>query len=188
MIRLAHILVILAIASGCDARATLPAAKETTMSLSLHFHTCNLSDDTREATNPFTNEKTFFHVDDGLSESERKAVLDLLRTASASEPDPDGYYYVDLPDGARVGVGASTLSGSDKCVAFAVECNNLTDAAADFLFRLSRAGNMSVGSSVNPDVVAFTAQPNDKVVVRWPKAPLLPDSASLAAWLTANCN
>lgn len=135
-----------------------------------------------------TGEKLLAHIDDGLTESERKAVLDLLKSVSASEPDPDGYYYIDLSDGSHIGVGAFTLAGKDRCVAFAVECDHLTGAAADFLFKLSRAGNMTVGSSIDPDVVALTATPSDDASERWPNAPVLDDPARLAAWLKANCN
>lgn len=158
------------------------------MSFNLAFSTCNLGDETREMTNPFTGEKLLAHIDDGLTESERKAVLDLFKSNSASERDPDGYYYIEFPDGSHIGVGAFTLEGTDPCVGFAVECDRLTDAAADFLFKLSRAGNMSVGSSIDPDVVALTAAPSDDVSKRWPGASVLDDPARLAAWLKANCN
>jgi len=72
------------------------------MSYSLHFHTCNLGTETRDATNPFTGEKTVFHIDDGLTKAERQATLDLLTRFSATEPDPDGYYYIDTSDGAHI--------------------------------------------------------------------------------------
>jgi len=158
------------------------------MSFSLHFHTCNLGTETRDATNPFTGEKTVFHIDEGLTKSERQATIDLLTSFSATEPDPDGYYYLDTSDGARVGVGAPTLATADKCVAFAVECDKLTPEAAAFLLRLSQASNTTIGSAIHPDVVAFTSQPNAQLLERWPNSPYLDSSDAARRWLQAECN
>jgi hypothetical protein len=41
------------------------------MTFSLHLHTCNLGTTARTGKNPFTGEPVEFHVDAGLSETER---------------------------------------------------------------------------------------------------------------------
>lgn len=177
---------LIALMCGCDAPAPSPAPDETTMPLTLHLHASHLGDQAREATNPFTGEKLRVPSDEGLSAAEREAVLELLSRNAATDPDPDGYYYVQLADDCRIGIGAPTLSSQRPCVGIGFECDRLTDTAIQFLFELSRAGNLSIGSSSDPDHVAFTAQPNDRQAKRWPAAAVLEDPAQLAAWLQAS--
>jgi hypothetical protein len=138
-------------------------------------------------THPFTGEPVAVPLDHGLTEAERQAVRALLEEVGAAEPDPDSYRRVELSDGSIVSLAVGTLDRDAPCVAFAVECSALTAAVAYFLYALASRGNLSVGSSIDPEVTALPRpHQNQRVSWRWPKARLAESPSLLRAWLEQN--
>jgi len=158
------------------------------VAFTLHLHTCNLGKRVRKCRNPFTNEPIAFPIDRGLTVAERQAVLALLEEARAAEPDPDTYRRVELSDGSIVSVAVGTLAdAAPRVVAFGVECSALTAEVALFLYSLASRGNLSVGSSIDPQVVALPLPEQRELVSgRWPKARVTGSPSQLKDWLERN--
>lgn len=154
------------------------------MDFSLHLHTCNLGTQVRKGKNPFTGEVVEFPIDPGLTSAERSAVRALLKEAGASEPDPDNYRRVTFKDKSTVNVAAGALDRKEPCVAFAVECSALTLKVVSLIHDLACKGNMSIGSTVDPAVVALPlADQAKKVSKRWPGASVVESPSQLEFWL-----
>ena len=154
------------------------------MDFSLHLHTCNVETSVRKVTNPFTGTPVEVPIDEGLTAAERDAVRAFLAEVGAGEPDADTYCKIDLPDGSIVSVAIGTLDQEHACVAFAVECSTLTANTVSFVFELARRGNMSIGSTVAPEIVALpSVAANDCMTRRWPMAQSAETPAQLRAWL-----
>jgi hypothetical protein len=154
----------------------------------LHLHTCNLGTAVRTCRNPFTKELVTVPIDHGLTKSERQAVTELLEEVGAGEPDPDTYCRVELPDGTYVNVAVGTLADVDVArVAFAVECSALSLEVVAFVYALASWGNLSIGSSIDPEVVALPHRRQwDRVSKRWPKASVVESPSELKVWLKQN--
>jgi hypothetical protein len=154
----------------------------------LHLHTCNLGTKVRKGANPFTGEPLEFPIDDGLTAAEREAVRRLLAEVRAGDPDPESYCRVVLPEGSVVNVGIGSLNNPDlPCIAFALECSSVNLEVASFIHALASKGNMSIGSAVDPKVVALPLrEQRERVVRRWPNALVVTLPGQLEAWLHQN--
>jgi hypothetical protein len=153
----------------------------------LDIHTCNLGHQTREAINPFTDEKLNIPIDLGLTSKEQMAVREFLAESGASPPDSDSFCRVMLLGGDSVIVDVGSLYTDVPCRGFAAEYSVLTLEVASFLFELARRGNMTIGSSVNPTLVALTSREQpEQVKVRWPHASFVESPEGLEAWLRMN--
>jgi hypothetical protein len=196
-----NVFVVLAIVASCgceraaqdestvvDRRVASKHGKGENMTTFLALHSCNLGDAVRRGTNPFTGEPVEFHIDEGLSESEREAVKRLLSEFHAKGPDADGYYQVTFNDETSVNVGAGPLDGSIRTVGMAFEIEGpVTADVLRFAHRLAVAGNMSVGSAIDPDIVALVAVPqNPRVRERWPQAVVLESEDTFFQWTQAH--
>jgi hypothetical protein len=161
--------------------------EEAAVAFTLHLQTCNLGTKVRMLRNPFTNDPVVAHIDQGLTATERQAVRELLEEVKAGEVDPDAYRRVKLPDGSLVDVGVGSLYDETTCGAFAVDCSDLTDQVASFLHTLASRGNLSIGSTIDPQVVALPRrEQKERVSERWPKAREVKSPSQLFAWLRQN--
>lgn len=157
----------------------------------LALRTCNLGTKVKEIPNPFDGRTITIHFDDGLTEAEREAVRKLLAQVGASEPDPETYCQIRLPDGSRLNVAIGTLNMAHPCIGFAVEFTPLSTAVVEFVFALALAGNMTVGSSIDPSVVAILAPGLQRLTPvlkarlheRRPTAQVVGSPLELEAWL-----
>ena len=158
------------------------------MTNSIALHTCNLGGSVRTGTNPFTGEPVEFPIDDGLNHSELSAVRAILGEYSAAGPDPDGCYKIVFTKNSYVNVCAGDLDASIPCVSIKLEIEGpATHDILRFAHRLALDGNMSVGSIVDPDVVALVAEPRDpKVRRRWPTSPVLASNDEFIKWVQEN--
>jgi hypothetical protein len=156
------------------------------MAFGLALHTCNLGTATRNVVNPFTREPIEIAIDPGLTIAERDAVRSFLSDCKAGEPDPDTFCKINLNDGCIVNVAIGTLDQEHPCIGFAVECSALTSDGAFFVLELAKRGNMSIGSSIDGDVVAFTSAPTEMAAKRWPLAQVMDSADQLKAWLAEN--
>jgi hypothetical protein len=157
------------------------------VAFTLHLQSCNLGTEVRMLRNPFTNEPVVAHIDHGLTATERQAVRELLEEVKAGEVDPDFYRRVKLPDGSLVDVGVGTLYDENTCGAFAVDCSDLTDQVVSFLHTLASRGNLSIGSTIDPQVVALPRREQKEwVSERWPTVCVVKSPSQLLAWLRQN--
>jgi hypothetical protein len=102
----------------------------------------------------------------------------------ASDADPDGYCTIRCIDGGIVSIGLGTLNHNAECIAFAVECEALTDDAVCVIFALARAGNMSIGTSTEPASVVLTSEPTSGLITKqWPEAFVATTASDLSTWL-----
>jgi hypothetical protein len=153
----------------------------------LHLHTCSLGTKVRTCRNPFTEQSIAVPIDCGQTKTERQTVGALLEEVGAGEPDSDSYRRVELPDGSIVSVAVGTLADDAACVAFAVECSALTAEVASFLHALASRGNLSIGSSIDPEVVVLPCpRLREQVSGRWPKASIVESPSELGVWLERN--
>jgi hypothetical protein len=153
----------------------------------LDMHTCNLGDQTTETINPFTGDVIVIPIDFGLTSKERMSVRDFLAESGASAPDPDDYCRVMLPRGNSVNVDVGTLYTDVPCRGFAAEYSVLAPEVASFLYELARRGNMTIGSSSDPKLVALTSREQPEgVKARWPQAGYVESPTELEAWLREN--
>jgi hypothetical protein len=160
--------------------------EEAAVAFTLHLQSCNLGTKVRMLRNPFTNEPVVAHIDHGLTATERQVVRELLEEVKAGEVDPDSYRRVKLPDGSLVDVGVGSPD-DNTCGAFAVDCSDLTDQVASFLHTLASRGNLSIGSTIDPQVVALPRrEQKEQVSERWPKARVVTSPSQLLTWLRQN--
>ena len=137
----------------------------------------------RKAVNPFTGEAVTFPIDNGLTVGERAAVRVVLLSNGASEPDPDGFRSVRLSDGTKVNVCTWHLDREGACPGLEIECYAATPSAAAFVFELASEGNMTIGSTTDPAVVAAVSHAQaERVKARWPSVPVLRSPEDLLAW------
>lgn len=162
-----------------------PRITDGKMSKHIAFHTCNLGDAVRKGTNPFTGEPVEFPIDDGLSDSERMAVKQLLSEFHAIGPDPDGYYQIVFSNDTSINVGAGALDGATPCIGIAMEIEGpASQDVVRFARRLALEGNMAVSSAIDPDIVALVARSDDpRICERWPDAPILTNDDDFIKWV-----
>jgi hypothetical protein len=153
------------------------------MTIRLHLHTCNIGQTSRTYENPFNGARVEFPVDPGLNDLERANVRKLMMEMQGSSPDSDGYRKILCGDGGAVSICIGTLDDPDPCVAFAVEFNRLTSEVALFVFNLARCGNMTVGSTINPEVAILANPPNESIIERWPSVTVVSTPGQLMSWL-----
>ena len=155
------------------------------MSFDIHYHTCNLGTRTAERKNPFTGEMLSVPVDDGLSDAERAAVLDLLRAAGANAPDEFGCYIVKTPDGGSAEVFAAGLGGPEQCDGFMVAMRGLTPELVGLLWKLCRDGNMSAMPVMEDEVVVVASETQvQRVQAPWPAVVAVSSPEELAHLLS----
>jgi hypothetical protein len=139
------------------------------MSFDIHYYTCNLGTRREAQKNPLTGEVQSVPVDDGLSDSERAAVIGLLRSGGAAEPDEFGCYALELPDGGSAEVYAGDLRGPDRCDGLMVALWSLAPGLVSFLWELCRAGNMVAMPVMEDEVAAVAGEAQrERVRARWP--------------------
>jgi hypothetical protein len=150
----------------------------------LHLHTCNLGTEERESANPFTGERIGIPIDSGLTSTERLAVKSLLTTSGATAPDPDTYCRVALPDGSIINLAVGNLFTDNPCIAFALEYDTLTPDVVSFIHALASRGNMAIGSSTDPTVVALPlSEQRNRVLSRWPQVHVVESPLDLEDWI-----
>lgn len=152
----------------------------------LALYTCNLGTQVRTVENPFNGTLIKVPIDPGLTDGERNAVRSFLAERGAGEPDPETYCSVKLRDGCIINVAIHTLDLPASCRGLTVECAALTDDSVGFVLELAKRGNMSIGSNIDPDVVAFTSAPSEQAMKRWPSAGVVETAAQLRVWLDEN--
>jgi hypothetical protein len=151
---------------------------------SLSLHTANHGTARRTGVNPFTGAVVEFPIDHGLTAAERAAVRSVLSSYGASDADADGFRYIVLPDETKIGVDAGHVDREGVCPGVVVECNSTSADAAAFVFELASKGNMTVGSSVDPAVVAaVSSEQSERVKSRWPDVPVLRSPEDLLIWV-----
>lgn len=146
----------------------------------LGLHTCNLGSRTRTARNPFTGEAVIGHIDDGMTPEQAEAASAFLKSAGASEPDPDGFRKVSFANGgyahAFVGpIGAEIQFDGPEA-----------PEAAGFVFQLAAASGMVIASTIDPAVVAVPhGLRHAGIDARWPDAVDVESEGALEAWVDA---
>jgi hypothetical protein len=151
------------------------------MSFELALRTCHLGPGqkkSRKTKNPFTKEDMEIEVfdDQGLTNSEKKAVREVLDQAKSGDGDAGPYEDLDLrfPDGGVVAVWAGGLEREDRFEGFSFTVWKATAEVAKLLFKLSQAGNLIIvpaGEGVDPWVTSTSQQ--KLVAARWPNAKVI---------------
>jgi hypothetical protein len=149
------------------------------------YHTYNLRDEVRKGRNPFTGETVEFPMDTGLTEAERNAVKALLAGKHASGPDEDGFHNIPLSDGNVVSLWTGDLDGSAPSVAFQLQFEGpATREILDLAREIAVRGNLTIGSTFDPEIVALVNPPLDpQIRRRWPKAMQLQTQEDFDDWV-----
>jgi hypothetical protein len=144
----------------------------------LGLQTCNLGARIREVTNPFTGEKLHGHIDNPVSQEERAAGEQILNSANATAPDPDGFRTVILDGNRTMAIAFSAMGGEIH-----IEGGLRLDAI-ELVFRLATASEMLVTSSIDPATIAVPpGQRNAGIRERWPTAVYVDSAALLFDWV-----
>lgn len=147
----------------------------------MHFiglRTRNLGTATRQMENPFTRGPITHYIDDGMTPAESAASSEVLRDATASEPDDDLFRTVQISGDTYACVRLGQVGGEIH-----VE-GGLTPDVASFIYRLALAAGMLVTSTIDPDVVAvLPGQGHAGIEARWPGTAHVDSARSLLLWI-----
>jgi hypothetical protein len=161
----------------------VPTAREYTLGL----YTLNLGDRVRKATNPFTGEPMEFYIDDGMTKAEVASVKRILEEMGATRADDSGYRYFSLPNGTRVGVGGfarDLASGIQSIPVEFVVRGEFSTPEASLVLSIVPAGNLFIGSSADPHLVATASQVSDqRFHQRHKHSSIATDANALASWV-----
>ncbi len=118
------------------------------MSFDVFFHTCNLGTRTKIIKNRFTGKSSTTFDDPGLSDDERTAVKKLLKALKAKGPDEFGAYTFSFADGGEAVLCADGWADNGKMDGCSVQTHCITAVVINFLFRLSKTGNMVISPAI----------------------------------------
>jgi hypothetical protein len=151
------------------------------MSFDIFFHTCNLGTSKKRVTNPFTRRHMMVFDDPGLTCDERAAVRKLLRNLGAEGPSEFGTYSLSFGDGGEADLSMDGLDGNDKVTGCSVQTRGLSPDVVEFLFRLSRSGNMVMTPAAEGvgDLVT-SAEQQQRIASRFPDVTVVSSTAALA--------
>jgi hypothetical protein len=179
------------------------------MSIPLHLHTCHLgsgrkkkfSDSNKNAFRKLLNQLDSSHLgpdlkklkedmeedvevpdDPGLTESEKKAVKELLDQHKSEESSAGPYadLTLEFPDGGVVEIWAFDLDKKGKFEGMEFSIWKVTAQAVDLLFNLSQSGNQAIipgAQGVDPWVTS--TKQKELVSTRWPNAKVISSAAQL---------
>ena len=144
------------------------------MAFDILFHTCHLSEKTKDAVNPFTGE--CMKVPDGetATEAERAAVVGLLAEADSFEIDA-GVYGVEVSEESGAELCFFGLEDAPKFAGGFVTICGLTLELCRFLHTLATAGSFAihledgrVAVTADASALAIATRHPDPIVVRSP--------------------
>ena len=151
------------------------------MSFDVFLHTCNLGTRKMRAKNPFTGESMTTFDDPGLSDEQWTAVSQLLKDFKAEGPDDYGCYTLSFGDGGEADLHAEGLAGDGKIDGCSLETRSLTPEVVNFLFRLSRIGNMVIIAATEGVGTLVTSEEQlQRVAARFPDAKVVRTATALA--------
>lgn len=149
------------------------------MSFDVLFLSCHFTSEFEQVTNPFTRKPMRVQVNSGLSSDERKAVLELLRQHKARGPDKFGYYHVPLRNDRILELSASGLEGTERFTNCMIHLRGLDEEVAEFMFELSRRGNMLIAAQDEPEPLATAESQLQSLPPDHPPAKLIRSSDEL---------
>ncbi len=150
------------------------------MSFDIFFHTCNLGSRKKRSKNPFTGKSITTFDDPGLTDEERGAVAELVRTLNAEGPDDFGFYTLLFADGGGAELYAKGLANGAKCDGCSVQTHGLTSDLVSFLFQLSRRGNMILTpAATGVGSLATSEEQRQRTTNRFPDAKVVRSAAAL---------
>jgi hypothetical protein len=153
------------------------------------LHTCNLGEKTRTGVNPFTKETIHFPIDDGLSDSESDAVLEILESHGFEEPEEEGEGYVlSWSDREclqlRSGAFEPIAEGISSVEVELLSVGTIPDQVLAIILEIAIAGNLALMSPTGEDVRVPAKAKLPQVLKRWPDAAVIETVDELRAWLT----
>lgn len=155
------------------------------MSFDVFFHTCNLSDQTKQAVNPFTGETIQNPVGESVTSEERRALKQVLASAGGSTPGEHGCYVPILADDSSAEVYFDGLADAPEFSGGMVALRGTSIELATFLYALADAGNLAMLPAMDGDITLVTSTANAKrVASRWPDAIVVESPDDLHAILT----
>jgi hypothetical protein len=139
------------------------------MSFDIILQTCNLTDKTKEAVDPFTGDTIQIPTGEHVTAAERSALIELLAAAGASEPDKSGIYHPRLSDGSSAEVYFSNLASDPDFGGGIIVLRGLSPEQTRFIFSLADLGNLAIYPGSQGAVAIVTSVANaQRVVSRWP--------------------
>jgi hypothetical protein len=140
------------------------------MSFEIYYLTCYPGTRTEQRTNPFTGQVQAVPVDD-LTDTERPAVLQLLRSHGAFGPNEFRHYGLRLSDGGSVTVEADDLNGAGRCDCLLVSLDALTTDVLRFLWELCQVANLAAFPVKEEQVVIVASEDQrQRIAGRWGQA------------------
>lgn len=155
------------------------------MSFDVFFQTCNLSDETEDAVNPFTGETMQKPVNESVTEDERNALKKILASVGAPSPDEHGCYVPQLSDGSTAEVYFGGLVDDPEFSGGMIALRGSSIELSRFMYSLADSGNLAILPAMEGDFTIVTSTANaQRVASRWPEATVVDSFDQLHVILT----
>jgi hypothetical protein len=154
-------------------------------SVSVNLHSCGLFDTTRDADDEADDESEEL-PDFGMTAGEVNAVLALLNAMPSVKQGPSGTYLIDLGDGNWVHVDVAPKSGSDQVRYVIVRTPCFTEAVAQIVWELCRAGNLYLNRHGVSTTIVASAELRQRLEGQLPNVVAVGSAAELLPWLNTS--
>lgn len=155
------------------------------MSFDVFLQTCNLSDKTEDAVNPFTGKAIRKPVGESVTDEERSALKETLASAGARNPDEHGCYVPQLSDGSTAEVFFGGLADDPEFSGGMIALRGLSIEMTRFMWSLAESGNLVIIPAMEGDLTIVTSTANaQRVASRWPNATVVDSPDELHVILT----
>jgi hypothetical protein len=142
------------------------------MGFEILLYSSNLGTEKREIVNPFTGEKQLVTDDPGLTNKQREAILELIKSYDAT--DESGTYSISLEGGELLDIDCGELESDDRCTLLLIKAFGLTPRCSQLIFDIASAGEMIIHPIMAEERwIAISDSDREKTVRRWPNVSLL---------------
>ncbi len=147
------------------------------------LYSLNLSENTREQTNPFTGESIDVPLDYGLSVEEKRELRDYFRSLGGNTVDENGFRHIRLAENDNIRFRDYGLLEDEKALsAIAFEYENINYAVAEILFYVISKFNVVIRSG--PDSIAHAKEIFPKLAEkRWENIEKMESPEDVLDWL-----
>lgn len=141
------------------------------MSFDIFFQSCNISDQTEEAVNPFTGEVIQKPIGEVATDAERAALIKLFAAAEASEANEHGCSITQFADGGSAEAFFDALGDDNEFSGGMLAVRGLSTELTQFMYSLAEEGNLAMLPAMEGVGTIVTSNAKaQRVVSRWPDA------------------
>ena len=159
------------------------------MSFDVFFQTCNISERFEERINPFTGKTIQSPVGECVTDAERQSLKTILAAAGAKDPNENGCYLPQLPDGSRAEAYFGGLADDPHFSGGMIALRGLSIELTRFMWALADSGNLVILPAMEGNSKIVTSTINARrVATRWPNATVAQSPDELHLILAKGCD